>query len=123
MSFNPVSPAPTGMAMGSVPVGRFTGELNSDLLQGLAGGVFFSPALLESVGGNYVDIAEIDVSARSADVYARPPETSARLWRFGPGSSSRTNDSLHRTQPIEYMVTATLVQTIPPGPTTIIKIP
>lgn len=123
----PLYPVPTGVPLGQVPLGRFSGEPQTGLLAGLAGGVFFSPALIQQSSSNGLDVAMVRVTAYASDRYERPQERSSRLFRFGPtgavSGASRTNDALYRTQPREYTVIAVLVQTIPPGPTTVIKIP
>jgi hypothetical protein len=114
---------PEDVELGVVPVSRFSGEPDSGVLAGSSGALFFSPALLEENVGTEVEIDSIGVTVHGSDVYLRPQELSRRVFTWGPGGTSRTNNPLFRTQPKEYTVIATLVQTIPPGPTTIIKIP
>ena len=122
-------PVPPGQKFGRAAIRKFTGEPSSGPLSGAAGLIFFSPALLSPSSSSSVDVASVTVTAMASDDYRRPQERSSRLFRFGGGPGfgasnlSRTNAALYRTQPIEYSVVATLVQTIPPGPTTVIKIP
>ncbi len=78
--------------------------------------------------GGAVDFESVDLTAVCTDFYYRPPEVSGRLFRFGGGPGfgssnlSRTNAALYRSQPIRYSAVATLTQTIPPGPTTVVKV-
>ena len=122
-------PVPPGQLFGRAAVGKFTGEPSSGPLSGASGLVFFSASLFDPSSANSVDFASVEVSALATDRYSRPQERSSRLFRFGGGPGfgtsnlSRTNAALYRTQPIEYTAVATLVQTTPPGPTTVIKIP
>lgn len=119
----PAYSVPSGLLMGAVPVSRFTGEPATGPLAGNAGAVFFSPALPTASNVNRVDVAEVTVAAISSDAYSRPEERDGQVFTFSRTGPSRTNNALYRSQPREYGVTAVLVQTIPPGPTTIIKIP
>lgn len=120
---------PAGHRFGSVPLRLFSGEPSDGLLSGASGLVFFSPALLEPSSSSEMELASISVRAVASDSYSRPEERSQRLFRFGGGASlasgwgSLSNSALYRAQPLEYTVVATLVQTTPPGPTTVIKIP
>jgi hypothetical protein len=114
---------PEDVELGKVPVSSFSGEPDSGLLAGQSGALFFSPALFQADFGTEIEIDSIGVTVRGSDAYVRPPEVSRRVFTWGPSGTSRTNDPLFRTQPKEYSVVATLVQTIPPGPTTVIKIP
>lgn len=123
-------PVPPGRPFGSVPLARFTGEPSEGVLSGARGLIFFSPALIEAGSTSEMEVASISVSARAFDRYRRPVERTGRLFRFGGGPTcvspdwpSLTGSPLYRTQPLEYKVVATLVQTLPPGPTTVIKIP
>lgn len=122
-------PLPPGQLFGRAPVEKFTGKPDAGPLSGSRGLIFFSSSLLSPSSANSVDFAEVSVLAVASDRYVRPRERSSRLFRFGGGPGfgtlnlSRTNATLYRTQPIEYTVVATLVQTTPPGPTTVIKIP
>ena len=120
---SPVYPAPRGRVLGPVPLSRFSGEPSSGPLSGAQGAIFFSPSLLQQNDTNEIDLDRIQVSVRASDSYGRPEERESRVFRFGPNSASRTNYGLHRSQPAVYAAVATLVQTIPPGPTTVIKIP
>jgi hypothetical protein len=126
---DPAYVLPKGVAFGRVSLSAFSGEPTSGPLSGSSGAVFFSPALFEDNSSNKLDLAFIKFSVRAGDYYQRPQEKTSRVFRFGGGGPgwgasnlSRTNSSLYRTQPKEYFITATLTQTIPPGPTTIIKI-
>ena len=123
---SPIYQVPAGVRFGQTPISSFSGKPTAGPLANLSEGIFFSPALLEENSGNQLDLAEIKLTVRAGDVYRRPQEATTRLFRFGGGVAtilSRTNDTLYRTQPKEYFITATLVQTIPPGPTTVIRIP
>lgn len=114
-----------GVGLGGVKVSSFSGEPQSGPLAALKGGLFFSAGLLEDKVGSELDVEYVRVSARAEEVYERPPEPSSRVFTFSGTSVSpaRTNDALYRTQPGEYTVVATMVQTLPPGPTTVFKIP
>lgn len=122
-------PVPPGQRFGRASVARFTGEPSSGPLSGASGLIFFSASLFDPSSANSLDLASLSVVALATDEYRRPQERSSRLFRFGGGpgfaltNPSRTNATLYRTQPLEYTAVATLVQTIPPGPTTVIKIP
>jgi hypothetical protein len=120
---SPLYPVQRGKVLGSVPVGRFSGEPQSGPLSGAQGAVFFSPSLLQQNDTNEIYLDQIRVSVRASDAYERPAEEESRVFTFGPNSSSRTNDPLYRGRPAVYAAVATMVQTIPPGPTTIFKIP
>lgn len=114
--------------LGGVPLGAFSGEPKKGHLSKAQGLLFFSPALLEPSSSSEVEVASISASATAADVYRRPEERPRRLFRFGGGAGfatgwhSFTNSPVYRSQPLEYSVVATLVQTTPPGPTTVIKV-
>jgi len=126
---SPLYPVPWRQRFGRVAVSRFTGRPSSGPLSGSGSVIFFSPALLEESSDNAIELSSVRVAALASDYYYRPQERSSRVFRFGGGPSfsssnpSRTNAALYRTQPTEYTAVATLVQTIPPGPTTVIKIP
>lgn len=126
--FATVPVVPFGQKFGSVPVKRFTGEPSSGPLSGASGLIFFSSALLGPSSSNSVDFASVGFTTVCTDFYRRPPEPPGRLFRFGgaPGfgsvNLSRTNNALYRSQPVEYPAVATLTQTIPPGPTTVVKV-
>ena len=120
---SPLYQVPLGKVLGSVPASRFSGEPQSGPLSGAQGAVFFSPSLLQQNDTNEIDLDQVRVSVRASDAYGRPLEEESRVFTFGPSSTSRTNDLLHRTQPAVYAVIATMIQTIPPGPTTIFKVP
>jgi hypothetical protein len=119
---------PFGQKFGRVPVSRFTGEPSSGPLSGSSGLIFFSAALLAPSSSNSVDFESVDFTTVCTDFYHRPPEVSGRLFRFGGGPGfgstnlSRTNAALYRSQPVRYSAVATLVQTTPPGPTTVVKV-
>ncbi len=125
----PLYPVPPGLRFGKVPSSRFSGLPSSGPLAGPPGLIFFSAALLDPSSSGSVDIAGVSVSCLPSDSYRRPPEPSGRLFRFGGGPGfgsfnlSRTNAALYASQPIEYAAIATLVQTVPPGPTTVFKVP
>lgn len=120
---SPLYPVPTGTVLGSVPSSRFSGEPTSGPLSGSNGSVFFSPSLLQQNNTNEIDLDEMSVAAVSEDVYSRPEEKESRVFTFGPYGSSRTNSSLYKVQPKHYAAVAVLVQTIPPGPTTVVNVP
>lgn len=127
---SPLYPVPNGSLFGRVAISRFSGEPADGPLSGSNGLVFFSSALLTQSSSNSVDFASVSVLSIASDRYRRPQERSSRLFRFGGGPGcvsgswpSLTNAALYRTQPIGYTAVATLVQTMPPGPTTVIKIP
>lgn len=113
---------PKGVRLGNVDIDRFSGEPESGPLSDAAGAIFFSPSLLEENDDNEIDVDSIQVSVHGSDVYERPPEGNGKVFTWGPGSG-RTNNPRDRTQPEAYTVIGTMVQTIPPGPTTIFKIP
>lgn len=126
---DPAYTIPFGLPFGRIPLSVFSGEPTSGPLSGSSGAIFFSPALFENSSVNEIDLALIKFSVRAGDYYQRPQEKTSRIFRFGGGGPgwgisnlSRTNLPLYRTQPKEYLITAILTQTIPPGPTTIIKI-
>jgi len=119
---SPLYPVPTGTVLGDVPSSRFSGEPTSGPLSGSDGSIFFSPSLLQQNDTNEIDVDEVSVAATAADAYSRPEEKESRVFRFSNSGTYKTNDPFYRSQP-EYAVTAVLVQTIPPGPTTVIKIP
>jgi hypothetical protein len=119
---SPIYPIPLGVPLGRSDLQRFTGEPTSGPLARFNGGIFFSPSLLAPSSINEIDIVLIEVSTIASDRYFRPQEQSSRVFRCGPTGTSRTNNSLHRTQPKEYIAIATLIQTTPPGPTVIIRI-
>ncbi len=114
---------PENVELGKIPISRFSGEPNSGVLAGAGGAIFFSPSLLQDNVGTEMEVDSINVTVHGSDVYLRPQALSRRVFTWGPGGTSRTNNPLFRTQPKEYTVIATLIQTIPPGPTTIVKIP
>lgn len=120
---SPLYQVPLGTVLGSVPASRFSGEPQSGPLSGAQGAIFFSPSLLQQNDTNEIDLDQITVSVRASDAYVRPPEEEGRVFTFGPNSASRTNNPLYKTKPATYGVVATMVQTIPPGPTTIFNIP
>lgn len=119
----PAYVVPTGVLMGSVPPSRLSGEPATGPLAGNDGAIFFSPALPTSSSVNRIDVAEVSVTSISTDRYDRPEERDGVVFTFSRTGPARTNNALYRSQPREYAVTAVLVQTIPPGPTTVIKIP
>ncbi len=116
-------PVPHGVRFGRAAISKFTGEPTSGPLSGANGLLFFSAALMGPSSSNSVDFALVEMRAIPSDSYVRPPERSGRLFRFGGTSfASRTNNDLYRSQPLEYRAIATLTQTIPPGPTTVIRV-
>ena len=120
---DPSYPVPLGKELGNIPSANFSGEPTTGVLAGSQGALFFSPALLAQNLGNEVDLDSIQVCIFGSDIYVRPPEENNFVFTWGSGGSSRTNDPRYRTQPKVYTAVATLIQTIPPGPTTVIKIP
>lgn len=119
---DPSYPVPLGVELGNVPSSSFTGEPETGPLSGSQGALFFSPALIEPNLGNQVDLDSIQITVHGSDIYVRPPEGNDKVFTWGPGSG-RTNNPRDRTQPKAYTVVGVMVQTIPPGPTTIFKIP
>jgi hypothetical protein len=108
---------------GGITINMFSGEPTSGILSGTSGAVFFSPALLNPAPGNQIDLDEIGVTAYASDVYDKPEGSlNKRNFTWGPNSLSKTN-SYWITAPKHYTVIATMIQTIPPGPTTVYKIP
>lgn len=114
---------PTGVLLGSVPASRFSGTPESGVLTGASNAVFFSPALPTASNINRIDLAEVSVTAVMSDRYSRPEERDGRVFVFSRTDPARTNNVLYKSQPTGYSVTAVLVQVIPPGPTTVVKIP
>ena len=125
----PTYQPPSGVPFGRVHISRFSGEPTSGPLAGLSGAIFFSPSLFKQNSTNEIDLASISFTVTAGDQYTRPSEREFNVFRFSGNSGwtdpglSRTNDSLRKTQPKEYSVVATLVQTTPPGPTTFVRIP
>jgi hypothetical protein len=116
---------PFGVELGGIYVNMFSGEPASGILSGTSGAVFFSPALLAPSAGNEIDLDEINVTAYASDVYDKPSGSlNRRNFRWGPnpGSKSKTNGHWV-TAPKEYTAIGVMVQTIPPGPTTIYRVP
>lgn len=101
---------------------RFSGLPNTGPFEGQRNCVFISPALIEPRSGNDIEIESLSVTIRSNEVYTSPSVDDTRLFRFGPNSTSRTNNPVYRTQFKQPSVVATMIQVIPPGPTTIFKI-
>lgn len=122
--FEPVTyEVPMNRRLGEVPISGFTGEPESGPLSGSDGLVFFSPSLLQQNDTNEIDLDFISYEASSSDVYERPEETDSRVFRFSNSGTYKTNSTTYKVQPKEYSVTAIMIQTIPPGPTTIYKVP
>jgi hypothetical protein len=121
---SPIYQVPFGSKLGEVDASRFSGEPTTGILAQTSGAIFFSPALLSPNNNNQIDLDNISIASQITDIYEIPPENREyRVFRWGPNEDSRTNDGKWRTAPKHYNVVATMVQTIPPGPTTIIKIP
>lgn len=119
---SPIYSVPLGAEIGRVPVSRFTGSPTSGLLANVSHSVFFSPSFNNSISGNQIDIDTIEVTVVATDVYSAPIVENNRVFTWGPHSNSRTNTSVFVTMPKAYTVIATMIQTIPPGPTQIFKI-
>jgi hypothetical protein len=120
---SPIYEVPFGIELGEVSINRFSGEPTSGLLVTTSGAVFFSPALLSPNPGNEIDLDDIEVNAYASDTYNKPQGSlNRRNFRWGPNSLSRTN-SHWVTAPKAYTAIAVMIQTIPPGPTTIYKVP
>lgn len=114
-------PTPTGVIFGEVELSRFSGVPSTGFLSLDAqdpGLIFFSPSLFTGIPNNQLDIDEISVTTRATEIYDQPVQENNRTFIIGSSSSSRTNNSLFRTQPKEYTALGIMVQTIPPGPTT-----
>src|SRR5574343_2034829 len=116
----PANPPPLGTELGTTSVSKFSGEPSGSII-GTGSSIFFSPALLQSNTGNELLLDTVSVALTVGDQYTFPYQDEDRVFEWG--INSRTNNSLYRIQPKYYGITATLVQTMPPGPTTIIKIP
>lgn len=114
---------PTGIPLGIVPPTKFSGAPDSGVLTGAVNSVFFSPALATASSVNRIDVAEVSLRTIMTDQYSRPEETDGRIFTFSRTGPARTNNALYRSQPTGYAVTAVMVQVIPPGPTTVVKIP
>ena len=118
----PIYDVPLGTVLGRAELDRFTGVPDTGFLAlGVQspGLVFMSPALLEDRPNNQIDIDSFEITTRAHEIYAEPNQDNNRLFRFGPNSSSRTNNDLFRSQPTEYSAVGVMVQTLPPGPTTL----
>lgn len=107
--------------MTSVKRNRFSGAINNGLFEGAKNSVFFTPALLDPRTGNEIEIESLSVTVKNNEVYSAPVIEDTRQFRFGV-NSSRTNSTIWRTYFKIPTVIATLVQVVPPGPTTTIKI-
>lgn len=119
-----IYPVPFNIELGGIHVNKFSGEPATGILSGVNGAIFFSPALLIPGSGNEIDLDEISVTAYAADVYNKPQGSlNKRNFVWGPNSTTVTNDSHWVTAPKHYTAIAIMVQTIPPGPTTIYKVP
>ncbi len=119
---SPLYPVPIGQKFGSVPPERFSGEPASGPLSRAAGLLFFSPALLSPASGNEIDVDSIGVVVTAADSYPPPVQENNRVFFFSRTGTSRTNNFLYRSQPKAYTAVGTMVQTIPPGPTTVVRV-
>lgn len=108
--------------MSSTKRTAFSGTPNSGLFAGSKNCVFFSPALIEQKTGNEIEIEYLKVTIKNNEIYSAPITEDTRQFKFGFSGSSRTNLSTWRTFFKTPEVIATLTQTIPPGPTTVIKI-
>lgn len=83
-------PMPFTKPLAQVQLSQFTGELQTGLLQGGHGQIFFSPALLEANTGTQIDINEIDILVHAGDqtklanTYAAHPGQTVRPAVWGP---------------------------------------
>jgi Ubiquitin-activating enzyme E1 FCCH domain len=85
-------PMPFGVPLDNVPIGVFSGEVNSPsafggLLANGNGQVFFSPALSEANTGSQIDIDYLETFVRASDkYYIDPPSNNNnnRPWLWGP---------------------------------------
>lgn len=121
----PIYQIPFGTIFGTADINRFSGTPTAGpiVLDFQSPGlIFFSPALFNLYINNEIDVDYFDVTTIAADIYQQPIQENNRVFMFGPNSPSRTNDALYRTQPGEYTITGEMVQTIPPGPTTQIRV-
>lgn len=118
----PIYPISFGIQLGKTSVSRFSGEPTQGILSRTAGAIFFSPSLFNYTPNNEIDLDEIQITANSLDAYKIPVQANNRAFTWGPNSISRTNMSKFVTTPKAYTVIGTMIQTIPPGPTTIFKI-
>ena len=111
----------------SLPVSAFTGEVRGGLYGDPLGLVFFSPSLTDTPAPNSsIQVDEVDVCTRAYDSYEFPPvpENLPTLYTYGVGWVSTSvlgpPGSVLFSQPLGSRAIATLVQTTPPGPTTVI---
>lgn len=118
---SPIYPIVLGVPLGNISTSRFSGVPTSGLLSGFKNGIFFSPSLLQQNNSNEIDISDIKILTRARDNYSYPKEKEWKVFSFGPSTTSRSN-GYEKTQPLHYAVTATMVETTPPGPTTITHI-
>lgn len=79
-------PVPKDRPLGHVPIDRFTGQTESDLLsgQGPAGQVYFSPSLQTVSAGADVDFDKVEVLTDAQDRYDRKTGYNARPMMLGP---------------------------------------
>lgn len=130
----PIYPVPLGIQLGRVPVAKFSGEPNTGPFIGVRGAVFFSPSLFNAVPNNEIDLDNIQVVSRATDVYTAPVQENHQVFVWGPTAllapKSITKKSgviplgsyVGVSAPKFYSAIGTMIQTIPPGPTTIFKV-
>jgi len=70
-------PIPFGKPYGSVALTRFTGQVDSGVLESSERSIFFSPALVTPVSGTEIDVSSVQVRTVALDEYVKPePATS-----------------------------------------------
>lgn len=82
-------PIPFNKRLGSVPLTRFTGHVDSGMLEDSGRSVFFSPALTTPASGTEIDVSNVQVRTFACDTYSPPqPATdnaeTKRPFLFGP---------------------------------------
>jgi hypothetical protein len=118
---SPIYNISLGSELGKVPTSRFTGVPVTGLLANTDYSVFFSPSFGQILSGNQIDVDYVEVTVRATEAYYPPIVENRIVFSWGPGSTTTTN-SVYVTAPKAYTIVSTMVQTIPPGPTTIFKI-
>lgn len=78
-------PTPFNVEFGIVPIARFTGEIQSGILAGSMGQVFFSPALPVANTGSQIDLDSIETVVKASDSYIpQAVGSNNRPWLWGP---------------------------------------
>jgi hypothetical protein len=71
-------PVPFGKQYGSVALTKFTGHVNSGVLENSNRSVFFSPALVTPVSGTEVDVSSVQARVIATDGYVKPQPATAQ---------------------------------------------